>query len=131
MLQAVRGCIKGAGAKMGVKIRKEITQTLEGLLSCNEDTTRTTAAACLGTLCAFMTDAELSLTLNLHFLGWYTHTHTHTIMHMYTPLHTHTHTHTRAHIRTHTCTQDRINRLIWEMFWIDTVGSLEPYNGSC
>ena len=69
MLQALRGCIKGAGAKMGTKIRKDITQTLEGLLSCSEDTTRTTAAACLGTLCAFMTDDELSLILNLHFLG--------------------------------------------------------------
>ena len=107
MLQAVRGCIKGAGAKMGVKIRKEITQTLEGLLSCNEDTTRTTAAACLGTLCAFMTDAELSLTLNLHFLGWYTHTHTHThtqsctCTHPCTHTHTHTHVHTFAHTHAH------------------------------
>ena len=69
MQQALRGCILGAGAKMSIKIRKEITQTLEGLLSSSEDTTRITAAACLGTLCAHMTSDELSLILNMHFLG--------------------------------------------------------------
>ena len=31
MLQALRGCIAGAGAKMGDKVRKEVVTTLEGI----------------------------------------------------------------------------------------------------
>ena len=69
MLQALRGCIEGAGSKMGDKVRKELTATLEGLLSVNPDVTRTTAAACLGVMCGVLADEELMLLLNLHLLG--------------------------------------------------------------
>ncbi len=69
MLQALRGCIIGAGEKMGEKVRRDITASLEDYITLSDDTTRTTAAACLGSLCRCMTEDELSLVLNMHFLG--------------------------------------------------------------
>lgn len=69
MLQALRSCINGAGAKMTEKTRKELSSTFESYLSAPEDATRTTAAASLGCLCKHLTDEELSLIMNLHFLG--------------------------------------------------------------
>ena len=69
MLQALRGCIAGAGPKMSDKVRKEVVGSLEGYLSAPEDGTRTTAAACLGTLCSHVGDDDLALLLNLQLLG--------------------------------------------------------------
>lgn len=40
MLQALRGCIVGAGGKMNEKNRKEITATLISQISLPDDTTR-------------------------------------------------------------------------------------------
>lgn len=54
---------------MGEKIRREIQLTLEGLLSAAEDTTRTTAAACLGILCGALSQDELASVLNNQLLG--------------------------------------------------------------
>ena len=54
---------------MSDKIRVEVVQTLEGLLSAPEDSTRTTAAACLGATCNFLSADELALVLNLNLLG--------------------------------------------------------------
>ena len=71
MLQALRNCIFGAGPKMSDAIRKQITTTLQGLLSSTDDTTRTTAAACLGALCSCLKDDELVVVLHTHLLGWY------------------------------------------------------------
>lgn len=68
MLQALRNCISGAGTKISDKVRKELVGSLEGYLSASEDATRTTAAACLGTLCACVGDDELALLLNLQLL---------------------------------------------------------------
>ncbi len=69
MLQALRNCIIGGGSKMSDPIRKQMTSTLEGLLSANEDTTRTTAAACLGALCSCLKQEELVLVMHMHLLG--------------------------------------------------------------
>ncbi len=69
MLQALRNCILGAGAKMSDPIRKQITATLEGFLSSTDDTTRTTAAACLGALCTCLKPDELVVVLHIHILG--------------------------------------------------------------
>ena len=71
MLQALRNCIVGAGPKMSDAIRKQITATLQGLLSSTDDTTRTTAAACLGALCSCLKEDELVVVLRMHLLGWY------------------------------------------------------------
>ena len=71
MLQALRNCIVGAGSKMSDAIRKQITTTLQGLLSSTDDTTRTTAAACLGALCSCLKEDELVVVLRMHLLGWY------------------------------------------------------------
>ena len=75
MLQALRNCIVGAGNKMSDAIRKQITTTLEGLLSSTDDTTRTTAAACLGALCSCLKEDELAVVLHMHLLGWLPHKH--------------------------------------------------------
>lgn len=69
MLQALRGCITGAGPKMGDKVRKELATTLESLLFVTPDVARTTAAASLGSLCKVLSEEELMLLLNLHLLG--------------------------------------------------------------
>lgn len=58
-LQALRCCMQGAGDKMAEPLRKQMAQTLQSLLSASEDSTRMTAAGCYGTLCGFMSDAEL------------------------------------------------------------------------
>ncbi|KAI0222671.1 eIF-2-alpha kinase activator GCN1 [Lamellibrachia satsuma] len=68
MLQALRGCITGAGPKMGDKVRKELATTLESLLFVTPDVARTTAAASLGSLCKVLSEEELMLLLNLHLL---------------------------------------------------------------
>ena len=69
MLQALRGCIAGAGEKMGVKVRAELSAMLQSMLSVGEDTTRTTAAACFGTLCGGMGPDDLANALNTQLLG--------------------------------------------------------------
>jgi len=68
MLQAMRGCLRGAGNKMGEPIRRQVTATLEELLSCNEDSTRTTAAACLGTMCMCVSHETLAVLLGSQIL---------------------------------------------------------------
>ena len=70
-LQALRGCITGAGSKMSNKIRGEVVQTLEGLLASTEDSTRTTGAACLGALCQCLSQDELAIVLQMNLLGQY------------------------------------------------------------
>ena len=69
MLQALRGCIEGAGKKIGDKIKDELTTTLKSLMESSEDSTRTTAAACMGTLCPCLGDAELTDVLINKLLG--------------------------------------------------------------
>ena len=49
--------------------RKQMTATLEGLLSTQEDTTRIMAAACLGALCQCLPEDELSCVLSNQLLG--------------------------------------------------------------
>ena len=72
MLQALRGCISGAGNKMSDIIRRQVTSSLEGYLSTNEDSTRTTAAACLGTICKSLKEEELNTVLSKQLLGrWF------------------------------------------------------------
>ncbi|CAH1802155.1 unnamed protein product [Owenia fusiformis] len=68
MLQALRGCIEGAKTKMGDAIRKQLYSTLEGLLNCKDDQSRLVAAGCLGALTVCMTDDEVMLLINQHFL---------------------------------------------------------------
>ncbi len=67
-VQATRACLKGAGGKMAEAGRRQLTLTLIGLLGCSEDSTRTAAAGCLGTLCASLPEPELSQTLIDHLL---------------------------------------------------------------
>ena len=45
---------------MAEPLRRQIAQSLQSLLSASEDSTRMTAAGCYGTLCAYMTDSELT-----------------------------------------------------------------------
>uniref|UniRef100_G1SPJ5 Stalled ribosome sensor GCN1 n=2 Tax=Oryctolagus cuniculus TaxID=9986 RepID=G1SPJ5_RABIT len=63
MLQALRFVIQGAGAKVDAAIRKNIVSLLLNLLGHDEDNTRISSAGCLGELCAFLTDEELSTVL--------------------------------------------------------------------
>ena len=44
---------------MADALRKQIAQSLQSLLSSPEDSTRMTAAGCLGTLCAYIPEADL------------------------------------------------------------------------
>ncbi|XP_069353515.1 stalled ribosome sensor GCN1 [Eulemur rufifrons] len=63
MLQALRFVIQGAGAKVDVVIRKNIVSLLLSMLGHDEDNTRISSAGCLGELCAFLTEEELSTVL--------------------------------------------------------------------
>uniref|UniRef100_A0A8D0VVV6 Stalled ribosome sensor GCN1 n=2 Tax=Sus scrofa TaxID=9823 RepID=A0A8D0VVV6_PIG len=63
MLQALRFVIQGAGAKVDVVIRKNIVSLLLSMLGHDEDNTRISSAGCLGELCAFLTEEELSAVL--------------------------------------------------------------------
>ncbi|XP_077016110.1 stalled ribosome sensor GCN1 [Tamandua tetradactyla] len=63
MLQALRFVIQGAGAKVDVVIRKNIVSLLLSMLGHDEDNTRMSSAGCLGELCAFLTEEELSTVL--------------------------------------------------------------------
>ncbi|XP_033076293.1 eIF-2-alpha kinase activator GCN1 isoform X2 [Trachypithecus francoisi] len=63
MLQALRFVIQGAGAKVDAAIRKNIVSLLLSMLGHDEDNTRISSAGCLGELCAFLTEEELSAVL--------------------------------------------------------------------
>ncbi|KAF5929238.1 hypothetical protein HPG69_019259 [Diceros bicornis minor] len=63
MLQALRFVIQGAGAKVDTVIRKNIVSLLLSMLGHDEDNTRVSSAGCLGELCAFLTEEELSAVL--------------------------------------------------------------------
>ncbi|KAK3760896.1 hypothetical protein RRG08_042111 [Elysia crispata] len=67
-VQAIRACLAGAGSKISDANRKQLTQTLVGLLEASEDSTRMTAAGCLGTLCRSLPEAELADILIQHLL---------------------------------------------------------------
>lgn len=54
---------------MADTLRKQILQTLQSLLSFSEDSTRTTAAGCFGSLCTVLPDAELSEVMIDQLLG--------------------------------------------------------------
>eukprot|EP00069_Balaena_mysticetus_P007902 bmy_05738T0 len=69
MLQALRFVIQGAGAKVDVVIRKSIVSLLLSTLGHDEDNTRVSSAGCLGELCAFLTEEELSTVLQQYLLG--------------------------------------------------------------
>ena len=69
MLQALRGCISGAGGKISDIIRRQMVSSLEGYLAVPEDTTRMTAAACLGAFCTCLPSEELTAILINQFLG--------------------------------------------------------------
>ncbi|CAL1534334.1 unnamed protein product [Lymnaea stagnalis] len=67
-VQAIRACLQGAGSKIADAGRKQLTQTLVALIASTEDSTRMTAAGCLGTLCASLPDVELSDLMIQHLL---------------------------------------------------------------
>lgn len=68
-LHALRGIISPAGDKMTEPLRKQIHQTLIGLLGHQEDVTRVCAAGCLGALCQYLTPEQLTTTLTEHLLS--------------------------------------------------------------
>ncbi|XP_029423052.1 eIF-2-alpha kinase activator GCN1 isoform X3 [Nannospalax galili] len=63
MLQALRFVIQGAGAKVDAAIRKNIVSLLLSMLGHDEDNTRISSAGCLGELCAYLMEEELSTVL--------------------------------------------------------------------
>ncbi|XP_077317570.1 stalled ribosome sensor GCN1 [Lithobates pipiens] len=69
MLQAVRFIIQGGGGKIDAAIRKNYVSMLIGMLGHDEDATRMASAGCLGELCAFLPDEELSVVLQQHLLA--------------------------------------------------------------
>uniref|UniRef100_A0A8C2VN10 GCN1 activator of EIF2AK4 n=1 Tax=Chinchilla lanigera TaxID=34839 RepID=A0A8C2VN10_CHILA len=69
MLQALRFVIQGAGAKVDAIIRKNIVSLLLSMLGHDEDNTRISSAGCLGELCAFLTEEELSTVLQQYLLA--------------------------------------------------------------
>ncbi|XP_023576671.1 eIF-2-alpha kinase activator GCN1 isoform X2 [Octodon degus] len=69
MLQALRFVIQGAGAKVDAVIRKNIVSLLLSMLGHDEDNTRISSAGCLGELCAFLTEEELSTVLQQYLLA--------------------------------------------------------------
>lgn len=69
MLQALRGCIRGAGGKASPSLIRDILSTLEGLMSDSHDSTRTTAAACVGAICSCLDPNLLKTLMNNQLLG--------------------------------------------------------------
>ncbi|KAM4808080.1 stalled ribosome sensor GCN1 [Rhinophrynus dorsalis] len=72
MLQAVRFIIQGGGGKMDAAIRKSYVTLLIGMMGHDEDATRMASAGCLGELCAFLPEEELSAVLQQHLLADFT-----------------------------------------------------------
>lgn len=71
MLQALRGVITPAGDKMSATLRKQVYQTLVGMLAHPEDITRSAAAGCLGALTRWLAPDQLHTTLSDHLLREY------------------------------------------------------------
>uniref|UniRef100_A0A7N6ASL0 TOG domain-containing protein n=1 Tax=Anabas testudineus TaxID=64144 RepID=A0A7N6ASL0_ANATE len=69
MLQALRFVIQGAGSKVDLTIRKNISTTLLSMLGHDEDATRMASAGCVGELCAFLSEEELRSVLLQHILA--------------------------------------------------------------
>lgn len=69
MLQALRFCISGAGEKMSDASRKAIMATLVVLLGNQEDSTRTVASGCVGSLCKILPPEELTELMIQQLLG--------------------------------------------------------------
>ncbi|XP_075424511.1 stalled ribosome sensor GCN1 isoform X2 [Ascaphus truei] len=69
MLQAVRFLIQGAGGKVDGAIRKSYVTLLLSMLGHDEDATRMVSAGCLGELCAYLPEDELSAVLQQHLLA--------------------------------------------------------------
>ena len=71
MLEALRGCITGAGSRLGAPLRGQLSSTLEAYMSSSgEDSSRTIGAAAMGALCAqAMTDDEMAVLMNTQLLG--------------------------------------------------------------
>ncbi|XP_030743287.1 eIF-2-alpha kinase activator GCN1 [Echinops telfairi] len=69
MLQALRFVIQGAGSKVDAAIRKNVVSLLLSMLGHDEDNTRISSAGCLGELCAFLTEEELSSVLQQYLLA--------------------------------------------------------------
>ncbi|XP_075070961.1 stalled ribosome sensor GCN1 [Mixophyes fleayi] len=69
MLQAVRFIIRGGGGKIDAAIRKNYVSMLIGMLGHDEDATRMASAGCLGELCAYLPEEELSVVLQQHLLA--------------------------------------------------------------
>ncbi|WAR01242.1 GCN1-like protein [Mya arenaria] len=63
MLQALRFCLAGAGAKMSPANRKLIVSSLVELLGSPEDSTRMVASGCVGVLCGCLPEEELTALL--------------------------------------------------------------------
>ena len=68
MLHALRLAIAPAGDKMSDSVRRQLTATIISLLGLPEDSCRTTAAACLGVLCAWLPNDELNAIAKDHLL---------------------------------------------------------------
>lgn len=68
MIQAIRLCLIGAIVKLSEKVQKDLIQLLESYQTSPENSTRTVAAACLGTLCNCLDDSLLTSLLNTNLL---------------------------------------------------------------
>merc|ERR1719481_1718215 len=58
-LQALRGCVCASGDKLAAPIRRAVTATLTGLISHTDDSSRSAAAGCLGSLLPWLPEEEL------------------------------------------------------------------------
>merc|ERR1712240_357837 len=57
-LQALRGCVCASGDKLAAPIRRAVTATLTGLVSHTDDSSRSAAAGCLGSLLVWLPEEE-------------------------------------------------------------------------
>ena len=77
-LQALCGVLQAAGKRITEKHRGEMRETLVALQSTAQDSNRLEAAKCLGLLCAYLPDDELSALLEVppvfqHYLMMFTY----------------------------------------------------------
>ena len=69
MLQALRGVLTLAGDKMTEPMKKQVFQTLSGMLGHSEDVTRTAVAGCYGALMKWLSPDQLNIAFNDNLLS--------------------------------------------------------------
>jgi len=65
-LQALRGCVEPSGDRMSAPVLRQALQLLLGMIAHQEDGSRSAGAGCLGALCRWLPEDDLTNVINDH-----------------------------------------------------------------